>query len=46
LLANVNTPDDLARIRSRDLSTAIAARDAVNAADRTAASKASQTTTR
>jgi molybdopterin-guanine dinucleotide biosynthesis protein A len=44
LLANVNTPDDLARIGSRDLRAARAARDDVSRADRTA--EASQTTTR
>ena len=44
LLANVNTPDDLARIRSRDLRVTGAARDDVSRADRTA--EASQTTTR
>jgi molybdopterin-guanine dinucleotide biosynthesis protein A len=46
LLANVNTPDDLARIRSREVRTPIAAADAGNAADRTAGSEASQTTKR
>jgi hypothetical protein len=46
LLANVNTPDDLARIRQHGPLTTIAARDGVNAADRTAGSEASQTTTR
>jgi molybdopterin-guanine dinucleotide biosynthesis protein A len=38
LLANINTPDDLARIRARDLRS--------TTADRTAASEASQTTKR
>ncbi len=38
LLANINTPDDLARIRARDLRSMTA--------DRTAASEASQTTKR
>jgi hypothetical protein len=46
LLANVNTPDDLARIRQPDPVIAIAATDGVSAADRTAGSEASQTTTR
>jgi molybdopterin-guanine dinucleotide biosynthesis protein A len=46
LLANVNTPDDLARIRQRESSMTNAAGDGVNAADRTAGSEASQTTTR
>ncbi len=46
LLANVNTPDDLARIRSREVDTPIASADAGNAADRTAGSEASQTKTR
>jgi molybdopterin-guanine dinucleotide biosynthesis protein A len=46
LLANVNTPDDLARIRQRESSMTNAARDGVNAADRTAGSEASQTTKR
>lgn len=46
LLANVNTPDDLARIRQRESSMTNAAGDGVNAADRTAGSEPSQTTTR
>jgi len=46
LLANVNTPDDLARIRSQHSLAAITERDDVNAADRTAGSEPSQTTTR
>jgi hypothetical protein len=46
LLANINTPDDLARIRQCEPLMAIAARDGVNAADRTAGSEASQTTKR
>jgi molybdenum cofactor guanylyltransferase len=43
LLANVNTPDDLARIRSRGPRSAITTRDDLNAPDRTAGSEASQT---
>jgi molybdopterin-guanine dinucleotide biosynthesis protein A len=43
LLANVNTPDDLARIQSIDLRPAIAGRAGMKATDRTAAPTASQT---
>jgi molybdenum cofactor guanylyltransferase len=46
LLANVNTPDDLARICSRGPRAAITAADEWNAPDRTAGSEASQTTRR
>jgi molybdenum cofactor guanylyltransferase len=46
LLANVNTPDDLARICAHDPRATPATRDERNPRDRTAGSQASQTTPR
>jgi len=43
LLANVNTPDDLVRIRSLDTHATNAARGGIDAGDRTAAPQTSQT---
>jgi molybdenum cofactor guanylyltransferase len=43
LLANVNTADDLARVRSHEPSSANASRADANTVDRTAASESSQT---
>jgi molybdopterin-guanine dinucleotide biosynthesis protein A len=43
LLANVNTPEDLARVRSHETGARMTTRDAVNAGDGSAGSVASQT---